>query len=42
MLPKFNRCFATPGSQLDIDIYKWKIKSSIDPMCVQKRLTIND
>ena len=29
-------------SQLDIDVYKWKIKSSIDPMCVQKRLTIND
>ena len=27
-------------SQLDIDVYKWKIKSSIDPMCVQKRLTI--
>ena len=25
-------------SQLDIDVYKWKIKSSIDPMCVQKKV----
>ena len=29
-------------TQLDIDIYKWKNKSSIDLMCVQKRLIIND
>ena len=38
----FPHCQSFSYSQLDIDIYKWKNKSSINPMCVQKRLTIYD